>query len=87
MDVNGQELALAEARTRLTLARTEMHASKVELVDPVLAAGLKLVDDIDAADQRSVAELSFRRTGLAASLVAILLLVVGLAGYQIARSM
>jgi predicted CXXCH cytochrome family protein len=79
MDVSGQELALAEARTRLTLARTEIHSAKPELVDPVLAAGLTLVDDVDAANQRSQAELRFRRTGLAISLVAILLLVVGLA--------
>ena len=78
MDVTSQELAMAEARTRLTLARTEMHASKVEGVDLVLTEGLKLVDDVDAAGQRSLAELSFRRRGLAVSLVAILLVVVGL---------
>jgi hypothetical protein len=78
MDVTSQELALAEARTRLTLARTEIHAAKVDVVDPVLTEGLKLVDDVDAAGQRSLAELSFRRRGLAVSLVAILLVVVGL---------
>jgi predicted CXXCH cytochrome family protein len=79
MEVSGQELALAEARTRLTLARTEMHASDAALVDPVLAEGLKLVDQIDEAGGRSLAELSFRRRGLAVSLFAILLVVVGLA--------
>ncbi len=79
MDVSVQELALAEARTQLTLARTEMHSSKAELVDSVIAAGLKLVDTADAADERALAELRFRRTGLAASLFAILLLVVALA--------
>lgn len=79
MDVSQQELAMAEARTRLTLARTEMHASNAALVEPVLAEGLKMVDDVDAAGARSLDELRFRRRGLAISLVAILMVVVGLA--------
>ena len=79
MEVSDQELALAEARTRLTLARTEMHASNVSLLEPVLAEGEKLVDGIDAAGERALTELRFRRRGLAVSLIAILLVVVGLA--------
>jgi predicted CXXCH cytochrome family protein len=79
MEVSAQELAIAEARTRLTLARTEMHASDVALVDSVLAEGLKLADQVDQAGEQSLAELAFRRRGLAVSLVAILLVVVALA--------
>jgi hypothetical protein len=79
MEVSDQELALAEARTRLTLARTEMHSSKVALVEPVLREGLTLVTDVDGAAARSLTELRYRRRGLAVSLVAILLVVVGLA--------
>jgi len=79
MEVGEQELALAEARTRLTLARTEMHTSDVALVDRVLAEGVKLVQQVDAASEGSLAELRYRRRGLAISLAAILIVVVGLA--------
>lgn len=79
MDVSQQELAMAEARTRLTLARTEMHATDVALVTPVLAEGTALIDGVDAAGARALGELRFRRRGLAISLVAILLVVMGLA--------
>jgi hypothetical protein len=79
MEVSEQELALAEVRTRLTLARTEMHASNAALVDPVLADGVKLVDQVDAAGGQMLAELGYRRAGLAISLAAILMVVVGLA--------
>ena len=79
MEVSEQELAIAEARTRLTLARTEMHATNPALLDPILGEGVKFADAVDAAGDRSLAELQFRRRGLAVSLVAILLVVVALA--------
>ncbi len=79
MEVGEQELALAEARTRLTLARTEMHAFDAAMVDPVLADGLKQVAQVDAAGEQSLAELRYRRRGLGISLIAILTVVVGLA--------
>ena len=78
IEVGGQELALGEARSHLTLARTEMHAFKPELVDRVVDEGLTIVTGVDEADRRGLAELRFRRRGLAASLGAILLLVVAL---------
>jgi hypothetical protein len=79
IEVSGQELALGEARSHLTLARTEMHAFKPELVDRVVDEGLTIVSGVEQADQRGLAELRFRRRGLAVSLGAILLLVVALA--------
>jgi predicted CXXCH cytochrome family protein len=79
IEVSGQELALGEARSHLTLARTEMHAFKPELVDRVVDEGLAIVSGVEQADQRGLAELRFRRRGLAVSLGAILLLVVALA--------
>ena len=79
MEVSSEELALAEARTRLTLARTEMHATKVGLVEPVLGEGLTILAAVDAGGERSLTELRYRRRGLAVSLMAILLVVVGLA--------
>ena len=78
IEVGAQELALREARSRLTLARTEMHTSDATRVDPVVQEGLKIVADVDAAGARGVAELRFRRQGLAISLAAILLVVVAL---------
>ena len=79
MDVSDQELALAEARTRLTLARTEIHASALSKVEPVISEGLKIVSGVDRSDQSALAELRYRRRGLAISLAAILLVVVALA--------
>jgi len=76
--VSNQELALIEARSRLTLARTEMHTSKPAAVEAVIAEGTAILAGVDRAGQDGVAELRFRRRGLALSLGAILLLVVAL---------
>jgi 4-hydroxyphenylpyruvate dioxygenase-like putative hemolysin len=78
IEVSDQELALAEVRSRLTLARTEMHTANPAAVDAILAEGTTILASVDRADQNGVAELRFRRRGLALSLGAILLLVVGL---------
>jgi regulator of sirC expression with transglutaminase-like and TPR domain len=48
-------------------------------VDGVIQTGLKIVGDVDRAGQAAVAELAYRRRGLAISLAAILLFVVALA--------
>ncbi len=79
IEVTDQELALREARTKLTLARTEMHAGDPALVEAVTAGGMTIVRSINDAGQKGMAELSFRRRGLAVSLGAILLVVVALA--------
>jgi predicted CXXCH cytochrome family protein len=78
IEVGDDELALHEANSRLTLARTEMHAFEPPLVSAVIAEGSKIVTGVDANEQRGVGELQYRRRGLAWSLGAILLLVVGL---------
>jgi len=78
IEVSDDELALREAKTKLTLARTEMHAANPAEVDTVLNDGAKIVADVDRNSQRGVAELTFRRRGLFLSLAAILLVVVGL---------
>jgi predicted CXXCH cytochrome family protein len=79
IEVSDQELALREASTKITLARTEMHAFNPDLVTPIVDDGLKIVSTADQAGQNGMAELRFRRRGLAASLGAILIVVVGLA--------
>lgn len=79
IEVGTQEVALADARSQLTLARTEMHAFDPARVNAVIQTGLKVVSDVDSAGQAAVAELAFRRRGLAWSLGAILIFVVALA--------
>jgi len=78
MEMGDQELAIREARNHLTLARTEMHAFNPKPVDEVLQAGLALTAKVDADGEGALAEVSYRRTGLAVSLGAILLVVVAL---------
>ena len=78
MEMGAQSLALREASNHLTLARTEMHAFDPKLVDTVLQAGLGLTTKVDAEGQAAMAEVSYRKTGLAVSLGAILLVVVAL---------
>jgi hypothetical protein len=79
IEVSDQELALREASTKLTLARTEMHAFVPEQIDPIVADGEKIVTAAERAGQDGVAELQYRRRGLALSLGAILIVVIGLA--------
>ena len=78
MEMGGQQLALREAGNQLTLARTEMHAFDPKPVEDVLQAGLGITAKVDAEGQAALAEVSYRRTGLAISLGAILLVVVAL---------
>jgi predicted CXXCH cytochrome family protein len=78
IEVSDEQLALREAGTKLTLARTEMHAFAPAQLTPIVADGVALVAAADRAGQRGVGELRFRRRGLFVSLIAILLVVVAL---------
>jgi len=78
MEMSAQELAIGNARTRLTLARTEVHTFDAAHVAPIVAEGVKMLADVDAAGETATAELRFRRRGLAVSLGAILLVVIAL---------
>lgn len=79
MEVGDQELALGEARTKLVLARTEMHAFKPETLDAVVGDGMKIVATVNQGGNRAFADLSYRRKGLFISLGAILVVVAALA--------
>ena len=87
IEVGDQQLALREAGTKLTLARTEMHAFAPAQVAPIIADGVSIIAAVDRAGQNGVAELRYRRRGLFISLGAILLVVVclGLKVRQIDR--
>ena len=78
MEMGDQTLALREAMNHLTLARTEMHAFDPKPVDVVLQAGLGITAKVDVEGQAALSEVSYRRTGLAISLGAILVVVVAL---------
>jgi predicted CXXCH cytochrome family protein len=78
MAMDDQMLALREAGNQLTLARTEMHGFDPKPVDAVLQSGLGITATVDAAGAAALNEVSFRRTGLAISLGAILLVVIAL---------
>jgi hypothetical protein len=78
IEVSDQQLALREAGSKLTLARTEMHGFDPAGVAPILADGMKIVAAVDRIGQTGRAELSFRRRGLFLSLGAILIFVVAL---------
>ena len=79
IEVSDEELAIREAATKLTLARTEVHTFEPPRVTAVIADATKIVGDVDQAGQRGVAELQYRRRGLALSFGAILIVVVGIA--------
>jgi len=78
MEMTAQELALGSARSQLTLARTEMHAFDPPRLAPIMDEGLKTIGAVNQAGDHALAELRFRRRGLALSLAAILLVVVAL---------
>ena len=78
MEVGAQQLALREARSHLTLSRAEVHSLNAEAVTRVVGEGLAVTKGLDEAGAAATAELRFRRQGLAASMVAILLVVVAL---------
>ncbi len=79
MEVGNQELALNEARSRLVLARTEVHAFNPDSLDAVVGDGTKILAGVDRDGARSLVELGYRRRGLFVSLGLILIVVVALA--------
>jgi predicted CXXCH cytochrome family protein len=78
IEVSDDELALREASSKLTLARTEMHSFEPTQVSGVIADGLKIVSAVHQSGERGKAELRYRRRGLAWSLAAIVLVVASL---------
>jgi hypothetical protein len=58
IETGSAQLTLAEARTHLTLARTEVHAFDPAKVESVVETGLKLVADVDRASDEAALSLS-----------------------------
>lgn len=79
MEMGDAILSLREAVNHLTLARTEVHTFDLAAVEKVLSEGLAVTSSVQGAADTARGELAYRQAGLAASLVAILLVVVALA--------
>jgi predicted CXXCH cytochrome family protein len=78
IEMGDHALALREATNHLTLARAEIHAFDPGTVQPIVDEGLSITARVDEASEAARAELAFRKTGLAISLVAILIVVIAL---------
>jgi hypothetical protein len=79
VEVGEAQLALSEARDDLTKARVTIHGVQAEAVDQNIQAGLKVTQKTWQAGLGALAELRFRRKGLAISTAAILLVLIALA--------
>lgn len=76
MEVGDQHLAIAKARDQLMLARTDLHGFNPKSVLVDTAEGDKAAAEAEAGGRQALADVAFRRKGLAASM-AVILLVVG----------
>jgi hypothetical protein len=74
MEVSKPKFELKGATDALTHARVLIHSSSVDEVEKVVAPGLDVANKGYQAGLGALAELSFRRKGLAVSLVFILFL-------------
>jgi len=70
-----------QARDALTRARVSIHSLSVAHVNQEVDAGLKIADKVRKAGESALAERDYRRKGLALSLIAILIMMTGLAMY------
>lgn len=75
MDVGDARASLSEASDDLTQARVQVHTVTPADVDQKIEAGLKIAASTYAAGQAAKAELQVRRKGLAAAVLAVLLVI------------
>lgn len=81
MEVSGPRFDLHKAQDALTNARSLVHTFAKEPVEEALAEGLKVTSQVNSEAQAALAEHTFRRQWLAASLVPLLVVVVLLVLY------
>jgi predicted CXXCH cytochrome family protein len=79
VEVGEAQLSLSEARDDLTKARVTIHSVQAATVDQNIQAGLKVTQKTWQAGLDALAELKYRREGLAVSMIAIVLVLFGLA--------
>jgi predicted CXXCH cytochrome family protein len=78
MDTGEAEFALNEASTKLTQARTYVHAFSFPAMEPIVEEGIQHAAAAGKEGSRAVHEFHFRRQGLWATLAILFLLVTGL---------
>ena len=78
MEVSQAKLEQAEAHDALTKARVTIHSFQMARLNQDIDSGLKVAEKTFAAGQQALVERDYRRKGLALSLVAIALVLVGL---------
>ena len=81
MEVSEARLGQDQARDSLTKARVTIHSFRTDLVDQDIQAGLKVAAKNLQAGKQAMVERNYRRIGLALSLIAIGLVLVGLRLY------
>ena len=81
MEVSEARLGQDQARDSLTKARVTIHSFRTDLVNQDIQAGLKVADKNLQAGQQAMVERNHRRLGLAVSLIAIGLVLIGLRLY------
>ena len=81
MEVSQAKLDLAQARDALTKARVTIHSFNVAHVESDVNPGLTVAAKDYQAGQQALVERNYRRVGLAISLVAIALVLLGLRLY------
>ncbi|MFQ6114987.1 MAG: cytochrome c3 family protein [bacterium] len=78
MQVSQAKFQLTDADDALIKARTMIHSLSVSRITEVTGQGIKLAAEASIAGRAALAEIQFRRKGLAISIVFILLLATGL---------
>ncbi len=81
MEVSEARLGQDQARDSLTKARVTIHSFRPDLVDQDVQAGLKVAAKNLQAGKQAMVERNYRRLGLAVSLIAIALALIGLRLY------
>ena len=81
MEVSEARLGQDQARDSLTKARVTIHSFRTDLVDQDIQAGLKAAAKNLQAGKQAMVERNYRRVGLAISLIAIALALIGLRLY------
>jgi predicted CXXCH cytochrome family protein len=79
VEVGQSKLALSDARDSLTKARVAIHSVNVETVDQNIQGGLKVTEMTYQAGLNAMAELRYRRVGLAISVGIIILVLIAIA--------
>ena len=81
MEVSEARLAQDQARDSLTKARVTIHSFRKELVDQDVQAGLTVAAKDLQAGNEALRERNYRRVGLGISVIAILIVLLGLRAY------